>query len=200
MSTEIDYSPFPTIARIPAIFGGFTPRQSTFIDNYIGKNGPELIGNGTRSAGAAGYKGDDNVLAVTARQLLRLPKIQQEIKRRLGTSVMSAPEVLEGLTEIARSDIANVFESDGSLDLKKAKKRGQSKLIKTVCFDKDTGKLTKVELYSAHEAKRDLAKVHGLFIERTESLSININLTRDDVLGSLAHSLADVVDVTPEDP
>lgn len=39
-------------------------------------------GNGTQSARAAGYKGSDNVLAVTATRMLRNPKIKEAIEAR----------------------------------------------------------------------------------------------------------------------
>lgn len=108
MSAAIN-KPLPTIARIPAIFGGFTPRQSRFIDNYCGRNNPDLTGKGTQSARDAGYAGSDLACAVQANQLLRLPKVQAEIRRRLGIAVAGPSEVLELLSKHARSDLTDVL-------------------------------------------------------------------------------------------
>lgn len=55
-----------------------TPKQQRFVDLYDG--------NGTEAARLAGYGGNDNVLAVTARDLLRNPKIDAAIKARIAKS------------------------------------------------------------------------------------------------------------------
>lgn len=57
-----------------AMFSKLTTKQNKFIEIYDG--------NGTRAARLAGYKGNDNVLGVTANELLRNPKIAQAIKAR----------------------------------------------------------------------------------------------------------------------
>lgn len=51
-----------------------TPRQQAFVDAYNG--------DGTAAARAAGYKGTDAVLAVTASRLLRTAKVAKEIRSR----------------------------------------------------------------------------------------------------------------------
>lgn len=76
--------------------------------------------------------------------------------------ILSPNDVLIGLSTIAEIDIAEVFEPDGSFNLAEAQKRGTSKLIKSISFDKDTGRVTKIECYSAHEGYRDMAKHHQL--------------------------------------
>lgn len=99
--------------------------------------------------------------------------IQKQSRR-----IMTSDEVKENLTFIAESDIADVFESDGSFDLAEARKRGTSKLIKKLDFDKDTGRVTKLETYSSHEALRDVGKTHGIFVDKTEQ---EVNLTDADL-------------------
>lgn len=91
---------------------------------------------------------------------------QSSIKQ--ASKIMSADEVKQGLTKIAEADIAEIFEPDGSFDIKSAQKRGVSKLIKTLNFDKDTGKVIKVEMYSAHEGHRDMGKTHAIFVDKSE--------------------------------
>jgi len=96
---------------------------------------------------------------------------------------MNADEVLDRLTDIARGDIADVLDIGSmgfSLDLKKAYEGGKTKLIKklkqktTIVIGKGENPdqefhETEFEMYSAHEALRDLAKVHALFIDRTRN-------------------------------
>ena len=68
-----------------------------------------------------------------------------------------------------------------SIDMKTAKKNGLTKLIrkakqKTTLYkskselvqDSETHEI-EIELYSRHEALRDLAKVHALFVDRTRN-------------------------------
>lgn len=99
---------------------------------------------------------------------VRQSERRQSIAKK-ARKIMTADEVKEGLTFIAQADIAEVFEADGTFDLAKAKGRGATKQIKSLSFDKDTGRVTKIEIYSAHEGHRDMAKVHGAFIDRVET-------------------------------
>lgn len=133
-----------------------TLKQKLFVEAYLRTR------NGYESAKLAGYSGDDNTLRVVACENLTKPNIRAEIDTRLKPLILSATQVLTGLSEIATADIAEVFEPDGSFSLVEAKKRGVSKLIKSISFDKDTGRVTKVEVYSAHEGQRDMAKYHQL--------------------------------------
>lgn len=54
--------------------GGLTPRQRKFAEMYAG--------NGTQAAREAGYHGDDNTLAQTARELLRNPQVAKVVRDR----------------------------------------------------------------------------------------------------------------------
>lgn len=94
---------------------------------------------------------------------------REQSQAKQAARIMTADEVKQGLTRIAELDIAEVFEADGSFDLASAKARGVSKNIKALSFDKDTGRVVKVEAYSAHEGLRDMGKTHAIFIEKTES-------------------------------
>lgn len=78
-----------------------TPKQELFIEAYLGK----ANGNATEAARLAGYKGNDVTLATVGTENLRKPQIAQAIKERLAEKkdVMSADEVLETLTKIARN-------------------------------------------------------------------------------------------------
>lgn len=77
---------------------GLTFKQNAFVTHFIS---PETFGNGTQSARRARFSGDDNTLAVTASRLLRNPKVQNAIQKRLAP-IMDAEEVLTELTGVAR--------------------------------------------------------------------------------------------------
>lgn len=141
---------------------GLTVKQKLFVEHYL------IERNGTQAARLAGYAGDDNTLAQVAYENLRKPEIRTAIDERLEPFILSANQVLAGLSGIAEVDIADVFEPDGSFDLAKAKERGVSRFIKSITRDKDTGTVTKVEVYSAHEGYRDMGKHRGLFPNKIE--------------------------------
>lgn len=132
-------------------------------------------GNAVKSYQEAGFKGSYNVAGVESHRLLKNPKIKKEIerlvKKEIQTDILTADQVLSGLTDIAAADIAEVLEPDGSFNLANCKARGKSKLIKSLKYDKD-GKITGIELYSAHEGQRDLGKFHKLFTERVETADL----------------------------
>lgn len=151
--------------------GDLTLKQRKFCFAFAG----EANGIGVESARLAGYQGDDLTLRVTAARLLTKANIQrfiQELRsdaeKAASGKILSATEVLVGLTRIAEADVAEVFEPDGTFDLASAQKRGKSRLIKSMSFDKDTGRLTKLELHNAHGAHVDLGKYHKLFTDKIE--------------------------------
>lgn len=90
---------------------GLTRKQEIFCAEYA------VDGNGTRAAVSAGYsaKSADSQSA----QLLRLPKVQEEIKRRgqkLTTKLeISAEKVLGGLANLAFFDIRKLYDEQGNL-------------------------------------------------------------------------------------
>jgi len=145
-------------------------KQRQFCLAYVG----EAKGNGFEAAKLAGYAAQtDNALRVIASQNLTKPAIKTFIaqlradaEREASAKIMSSTEVLVGLSEIANGDIADVLGDQAPEWLVKAKESGLSKLVKAINFDPKTGEVTRVELYSSHEAKRDLGKHHGLFPTR----------------------------------
>lgn len=164
-----------TLKRLDEVFEKesleLTLKQRKFCLAFVG----EADGNGSEAARIAGYKGNDVTLAAVAYENLNKPQIQAQIadlraqaEKKLGGRVLSAAEVLIGLTRIAQADVAEVFETDGSFDLASAKRRGVSKLIKSMKFDKDTGRLVSLELHNAHGAHVDLGKYWKLFTDKIE--------------------------------
>lgn len=163
---------------------GLTTKQRLFIESYL-SNGF----NATEAARQAGYKGDARTLAVIGFENLRKPNIAAVVSERMNEAAMGANEVLARLSAIADGDVTYFLDEDGKFDLKaarQAKKTGLLKKLKT----KRTSKVVDVktegeeeaerletslvveevefELYSAHEALRDLGKYHKLFAERYE--------------------------------
>jgi hypothetical protein len=146
-----------------------TLKQRKFGLAFVG----EANGNGVEATRLAGYKGSDLTLAVVAHENLRKPNIQRFIEQlrskaeaQAADHILSATEVLSGLTRFAKADVADLFPENEWMQ--EAKQRGVSRLIKSINFDKDTGKLTKLELHNAHGAHVDLGKYHKLFTDRLE--------------------------------
>lgn len=173
-------------------------KQQAFINEYL------LDFNATRAAERAGYKGNDNTLAVTGHDLLRNPKIEEVIRQRLKEKAMLADEVLMRLAEQARANIADFLsrgQDDGPLviDLDQAALLGKLHLVKKVKqrvfhhFNED-GELTsmevraEVELHDAQKALELLGKHHGLFKEKVEhsgELELTVDDPRDELLSRI---------------
>lgn len=171
-----------------------TPKEKLFIEKYLG----EAHFNGTLAAELAGYKGNRNTLGVIAYQNLRKLKIKEQIDTVLEAMTMPKNVVLTRLTEISEGRITDFHDSKGNFDLELAKKRGKDHLLKklktkrTLKLKKtevrddmrqfladdeieDIESETEIiyeevefEMYSAHEALRDLGKHHKLFTDKTE--------------------------------
>lgn len=170
--------------------GDLTAKQRLFVDSYL-SNGF----NATDAARTAGYKGNENVLGVTGYENLRIPKIAIIVQERLNEAAMSANEVLARLSKIARGEIVDFLDEDGKFDLKTARrlhKAGLLKKIKSKRTSKRVDSMTEgeednretletslvyeeveFEMYSAHEALRDLGKYHKLLNDRHEISGLN---------------------------
>lgn len=181
----------------------FTGKQRKFIEAYLG---PAFF-NATESARIAGYSGNDNVLGVSGYRLLRDAKIADEISTRLNEAAMSPNEVLFRLSAIARGDLDDVIGESGTFDLEKARKgkktgllkklkqKRTSKRVDTLEVDGESETLetsliyeeVEFEMYSAHEALRDLAKYHKLLVDRTETKhTIDLSQLTDEELQEFA--------------
>ena len=155
-----------------------TRKQQAFIDAYL------VCFNGAEAARRAGYSA--KTARQTASDLLAESYISEQIDARLSEVHMSADEALKLTADIARGDVASLMEITsvgGNLDLKKAQELGLTKLIKkfkqrttTRMSKTDEGEDTEthdieIELYNAQDALRDILKIHGKFIERTDVTS-----------------------------
>lgn len=167
-----------------------TGKQQAFINAYL-SNGF----NATEAARTAGYKGNDNVLGVTGHENLRNPKISVIVNERLNEAAMSANEVMARLSKIARGEVDDFLDEDGKFDLPKARRLNKTGLLKKLKSKRtskrvdtlDTGdeenretletllvyEEVEFEMYSAHEALRDLGKYHKLLNDRHEIAGFN---------------------------
>lgn len=102
-----------------------TAKEALFVAYY-----PVCL-NGTKAAEMAGYEGNRNVLAVTASENLRKPKIRRAIDARLKKMAMSADEILARLTDHARGTMDDFVDAKtGLLNLRDAAEAGKLHLLK----------------------------------------------------------------------
>jgi phage terminase small subunit len=158
-----------------------TNKQRIFIDEYLRSF------NATRAAIKAGYS------EKTARSIgcenLTIPDIKREIDARIAESHMGADEALKLLADMARGDIGELVDDNGLLDLRQAREKGMTKLMrkikqKTITHigksetDGDT-EITEIEfeMYSAKDAIDTILKAGGSL--KDTNIEITVNLTDD---------------------
>lgn len=169
-----------------------TPKQKLFTDYYIG----EARQNAAKAARLAGYS--EKTAKEVGYENLTKPHISDYISARLKELTLSAETVLARLTEIANGDVNDFLNENGHFDLQTARQNGKTPLIKKLKqkrtikqkktevsesmqsflakdeideIETDVEIIyeeTEFELYSAHEALRDLGKHHKLFTDKTE--------------------------------
>jgi phage terminase small subunit len=132
-----------------------TPQQRRFVVEYLKDF------NATRAAIAAGYS--EKTATSQGSRLLRNVNISHAIGESLQPGIMSANEVLFHLAEVARADIADVTDDDGSPDLAKARRLGKTRLIRKVSrrTTQNTSE-TSLELHDKVRSLALLAKYHNL--------------------------------------
>lgn len=132
-----------------------TNKQRVFVEEYL------RCWNATEAARLAGYKNPRQA----GSENLSKPDIATEVKTRITEKTMSADEVLNRLSDHARSTMADFLdEAEENLDLAKAAVRGKLHLVKK--FTK-TDKGTSIELYDAQAALVHIGRHHGLFVDKT---------------------------------
>jgi phage terminase small subunit len=156
-----------------------TTKQKLFVDAYVG----EARFNATKAALLAGYS-EKTAYAIGSENLKKL-EIKAALDEKLREITLGANEVLARLTDIANGSIEDVVDEDGKFDFQAAKKAGKLPLIKKLKRKTTSKKVDAVtedeeetletslileevefEMYSSHEALRDLGKYHSLFTEK----------------------------------
>ncbi len=143
-----------------------TAKQKMFVAHYL------MCWNATEAARRAGYSA--KTTHAIGWENLRKPEIKSAIDARMAEYVMSANEVLTRLSQMASGNLVDVLNLDDEFDFELARETGMTHLIRKLkrrqYTDKDgnTTRETEVELYSAQDALIQLAKYHGLFVQRIE--------------------------------
>lgn len=138
--------------------------------------------NASRAALVAGYS--PKTAYAQGAENLKKPEIAAAIKSRIEILTMGADEVLLRLADIARGDMAEFFDMtpqgwniqlvrDGkpipqTKLIKKIKQRVTTRLAKDENGEDSETIETEIELYSAHDALRDIGKYHVLFTDKQE--------------------------------
>ena len=151
-----------------------TTRQKVFIDEYL------QYFNASEAARRAGYSVKTS--GSIGQRLLKDVEIKALIDARIAESHMSADEALKRLAEHARGDIGDLLDNNGLLDIRQAKEKGLTKLLrkikqKTITHigktetDGDT-EITEIEfeMYDAQSAIDKVLRVAGKYKD-------NVNLT-----------------------
>jgi phage terminase small subunit len=143
-----------------------TAKQQRFVEFYILYNC-----NATKAALSAGYS-EKSAYSIGSENL-RKPEIRQALDDMMSASTMGAKEVLFRLTEQARADIFDVVDSDGQLNMLKARSRRKTGLIKSITHTTVTIKdvetrTVRVELHDTQKALQLLGKYHKLFVDRVQ--------------------------------
>lgn len=151
-----------------------TTKQNLFVQFYLEHR------NGTKAARLAGYLGDVNSLGKQAHDNLNNPKIRDAIEQNYKSRLLSKDGVMAELSDIASAPWKEFVS------------------VKT----DDEGNVVDAQLRLTDKIKAAelVGKFHGLFIERSESVSLNIDLSGGDLASILQGALsAGAIDVTPED-
>lgn len=160
---------------------GLTGKQQAFINAYLG----EAAFNATEAARIAGLAHPNK----QGPRLLVNVGVREALRERLDEHAMSANEVLKRLSDIASGKVADMVDENGKFSLQVAKERGKDQLLKKLKIKSTSKKVdsftegedepetfetsliheeVEFEMYSAHEALRDLGKYHKLFTDKHE--------------------------------
>lgn len=157
-----------------------TPDELAFVVAYFEENM-----NGTRAYMKLHPKSSYDAARSSAPVVLAKPSIRAEIKRRLEERAMSAEEAIYRLGEIGRADLFPFIriDTDGFVYFNFADEEAQRHLflIKKIKSKRERrlegkgedaeaweGEWVEVELHDAHAAIRDILKIHGKFVDRTD--------------------------------
>ena len=140
-------------------------KQEMFVEAYL------QTFNATKAALAAGYS--SNSARQQGSRLLSYAHITSRIRERMEQESMRSAEVLYHLTQIARGDMDDLLDSNGNLDLDKARELGKTNLIRRVknraiSTEQSDISETETEGYDRVRALELLGKAYRLFTDKTE--------------------------------
>lgn len=149
--------------------GEISRKHQQFINEYIKLK----CSNATEAYCRVYPNSSREAASVSAYEILRNPKIAEEIDRRIAEETMSANEVLMRIAEHGRGDIGEFI----NLSPEEVKQSGKSHLIKkftrtvTTTSKGDYESMTEsisIEAYDALAAKQMIGRHHKLFTDKTE--------------------------------
>jgi len=163
--------------------GKLTHMQQMFVNEYL------QSWNATEAAILAGYS--KKTARAQGSRLLTNVNIIAIVESRLESNAITADETLQGLSDMATSDISDFVRVSAGLpivDFEKAEKAGKLHLIKKLVVQE--GKIS-FELYSKQRALETMAKHYGLLNTKIE---IDISLVIEVVaaIESLGQNPSDV--------
>ena len=171
---------------ITGVVSGLSPMMRLFLIEYL------LHSNATKAAEKAGYAHPNTA----GPRLLKNPKIIAAIDEYFHQQEMPARKVVALLSEQAGFDVVPylrlVKDKDGRVtdawvDIEAIEKDGLGHLIKGIRYARD-GRMI-VETYDTHQAKTDIARIHGLFKEKAINLDIDVTGMTDEELDELLDRL-----------
>lgn len=160
-------------------------RQRIFIDEYL------KCFNASEAARRAGYQ--ENTVRVVGPRLLLNVAIKEQIDQRIRESHMGADEALKLLAAQARGDIGDMIDDNGLVDIRAARAKGLTRLIKKIKQktithigtgdegDTETHEI-EFEMYDAQSAIDKVLRVAGKYKDTDLSnseIKINVRLTDD---------------------
>jgi phage terminase small subunit len=157
-----------------------TNKQRIFIDEYLRSF------NATRAAIRAGYS--EHTAYSSGQRLLKDVELKSLIDARIAESHMGADEALKLLADMARGDIGDLVDNNSLLDLRMAREKGMTKLLRKIKQKTIThiGKLEnegdteiteiEFEMYSAKDAIDTILKAGG---KLNSDINITVTLTDD---------------------
>lgn len=164
-------------------------RREAFIEHYL------QTWNSAEAARRAGYSVSN--AKHLGWDLLQRPEIKQAIKDRLHDLQMQSDEVLVRLTEHARADILDLVDTNGALDIEKARAENKGRLIKKykrtkrqVGREDDSPIIEEqieIELHDAQAALVQLGRTMALF---TDKVAGSIEVNYDDLAAELDRRIA----------
>jgi phage terminase small subunit len=158
-----------------------TRKQQVFIAEYL------KTWNASEAARRAGYS--VKTAGSIGQRLLKDVEISAAIQTRLAEVHMSSDEALKLLADMGRGDIGEVVDNNGLLDLRVAREKGMTKLLRKIkqktvtrigkSDDDDDVEIVEIEfeMYSAKDAIDTILKAGGKL--KDTDLTINVRLTDD---------------------
>jgi hypothetical protein len=148
-----------------------TKRQWNFVHAYLGP----ALGVGAKAAELAGYTGGRPGQCARASELLSNAQVKEAIAFFASLDDRGSPEFVKAtVSALAGASMADFLQKNGTggweIDLDKAGERGVLQALKTIQFDKETGRPAGLTLHPPKDYLDMLAKMYGMYERDNEQL------------------------------